>query len=117
MTERYTQAELFARIEGLTVTRLRHYTAVRCVRPVVQDGRPTYLEEDVARLRLLCELAADFDMDEEASVLVLSLLDQIHGLRAELRSIAGAVAEEPVDIRRRIAARAAAARSGDGAGG
>jgi chaperone modulatory protein CbpM len=112
MTMRYTETELVARVDGLTIARLRHYAEVRCVRPALREGEPVYHDEDVARLRLLCELAADFDLDEEASALVLSLLDQIHGLRAQLRALAEAVAGEPDEIRRRIARRAAEARPG-----
>jgi chaperone modulatory protein CbpM len=112
MTVRYTEAEVVARVDGLTVARLRSFTAASCVRPVEQEGRPTFAEPDLARLRLLCELAVDFDLDEEGAALVLSLLDQIHGLRQELRSLAGAVAAEPGEVRRRIAARAASGRPG-----
>jgi chaperone modulatory protein CbpM len=110
MSVHYTEAEVISRVDGLTVTRLRSFTAARCVLPVEREGRPTFAEPDVARLRLLCELAADFDLDEEGAAMVLSLVDQIHGLRQELRVLADAVAGEPDEIRRRIALRAAGAR-------
>jgi hypothetical protein len=35
-------------------------------------------------------------------VLILSLLDQVHGLRHELRSLAAAVDGQPAEIRERI---------------
>jgi chaperone modulatory protein CbpM len=110
MSELYSEAEVLARVNGLTVARLRSYTAARCVRPRLQAGRATYAAPDVARLRLLCELAADFDLDEDAAALVLSLVDQIHGLRGELRVLAAAVGQQPDIVRRQIAADAAAAR-------
>jgi chaperone modulatory protein CbpM len=112
MSVHYTETEVIARVDGLTLARLRTFAAARCVRPVEREGRPTFVEPDVARLRLLCELAADFDLDEEGAAMVLSLVDQIHGLRQELRALADAVAGEPDEIRRRIAHRAAEARPG-----
>jgi chaperone modulatory protein CbpM len=110
VTVTYSETEVVARVDGLTVARLRSFTAARCVRPELRDGRPTFGEPDLARLRLLCELAADFDLDEEAAALVLSLVDQIHGLRAELRALAEAIAAEPEEARRRIAEAAARRR-------
>jgi chaperone modulatory protein CbpM len=44
-------------------------------------------------------------MDEEAAALVLSLVDQIHGLRRQLRGLGEALAVEPADVRDRIRAR------------
>jgi chaperone modulatory protein CbpM len=41
-------------------------------------------EEDIARLRLIEELAQDLGVNEEAIPLVLHLLDQLCGLREEL---------------------------------
>ena len=47
--------------------------------------------------------------------MVVSLVDQIHGLRRALRQLGEAVAAEPGDVRARIRARLAAGRSGAGA--
>jgi chaperone modulatory protein CbpM len=105
VTRHYTETEVVARVRGLTVASLRSYTAIRCVRPELRDGRLTFSEADLARLRLLCELGDDFDLDEESSALVLSLIDQIHGLRRELRTLALALADEPEEVRSRIRAR------------
>lgn len=106
MTTYFTEEEVIARVEGLTVARLRSFTATRSIEPETRDGRAIFAEPDVARLRLLCEISADFDLDEEAAALVLSLVDQIHGLRRALRGLAGAVSEEPEEVRARIRARA-----------
>ena len=105
MSVRYTETEVVARVQGLTIARLRSFTAARCVRPELHDGRPTFAEPDLARLELLCDLTVDFDLDEESSALVLSLVDQIHGLRRELRAVLGAIEEEPEDVRLRIGSR------------
>ncbi|MEL0020845.1 MAG: hypothetical protein VW709_13310 [Rickettsiales bacterium] len=41
---------------------------------------------------------------EEALPVVLSLLDQLHGARRELRSLADAIERQPEDIRRQVLA-------------
>ena len=53
----------------------------------------------------LAELAEDFGMDEDAAGMVVSLLDQIHGLRRRLRGLAVALADEP-DVAAALAAAA-----------
>ena len=59
-------------------------------------------EADKARLRLLEELVEDFDLDPDARSVVVSLIDQIPGLRRQLRRLAEAVAVEHPDVRARI---------------
>ena len=61
-------------------------------------------EVDVARIRLIHEFRYELDIDEDAMDVVLSLLDQVHGLRHELRRIGNAVNAQPEDVRKRIAA-------------
>ena len=63
-----------------------------------------FQEIDVARIRLIHEFRYDLDLDEEAMDVILPLLDQVHGLRRELRRLADAVNAEPEHIRMRIAA-------------
>lgn len=102
MTRFYSETEVVAEIEGLTVTRLRAFVSARCLAPDEREGRLAFAEADVARARLLAELAEDFDLDEEAAALVMSLVDQIHGLRGRLRALAAALAEEPEEVRARL---------------
>lgn len=101
----YSETEVVARIEGMSVTRLRAFIAADCVRPAASEGRLGYDEADLARLRLAADLASDFDLDPEASALVLSLVDQIHGLRHALRQLGEALGEEPQEIRERVRSR------------
>lgn len=98
----YSETEVVARVEGLTVTRLRAFVATRCLAPIEHEGRLAFGEADLARARLLAELALDFELDEEAAALVVSLLDQIHGLRRRLRLLGEALTEEPEEVRARI---------------
>jgi chaperone modulatory protein CbpM len=107
MIRRLSEAEVVASVDGLTVTRLRAFVATECVAPEEREGRLAFAEADVARLRFATELAADFDLDEDAAAVVLSLVDQIHGLRRQLRAVVDAIAAEPEEVRGRIRTRLA----------
>jgi len=101
MNRFYSETEVVAEVRGLTVVQLRAFVAAEYLLPAERDGRLAFVEADVARARLLAELAADFELDAESAGLVLSLIDQIHGLRRQLRALGEAVAEEdPVALDR-----------------
>lgn len=101
-TRFYSETEVVARVNGLTVARLRAFVAAECVAPADREGLPAFRDADVARVRLLAEISDDFDLDPDAASMVVSLVDQIHGLRRELRRLAEAVAAEHPEIRARI---------------
>ena len=105
MMRLYSETEVVARVQGLSVSRLRAFVAAECVAPAEREGRLAFAEADLARVRLLAELASDFDLDEDAAGLVVSLVDQIHGLRMQLRRLGEAVAAEPEEVRTRVAGR------------
>ncbi|HEU0222752.1 MAG TPA: MerR family transcriptional regulator [Paracoccaceae bacterium] len=98
----YTEEEVVAASGRLTLARLRAYVEWDCVAPARAEGGYLYSEADLARLELIAELEEAFGLEAEALGMVLSLVDQIHGLRAELRRLAEAVAAEPDDVRARI---------------
>jgi chaperone modulatory protein CbpM len=102
MSRYYSETEVVAEVQGLTVARLRSFVAAECLVPAEREGRLAFVEADLARARLLAELAADFELDAEAAALVMSLIDQIHGLRRELRALGTAVAAEDANVRRRV---------------
>jgi len=102
MTRVYSETEVVARVEGLTVARLRAFVAAECVAPAERGGRLAFREADLARVRLLEDLVEDFDLDPDAAAVVVSLVDQIHGLRHQLRRLGEAVAAEHPEVRARI---------------
>ena len=102
MTRFYSETEVVARVRGLTVARLRSFVAADCLAPAERQGRLAFGEADVARAQLLEELVEDFELDAEAAAMVVSLVDQIHGLRRELRRLGEAVAVEHPEVRSRI---------------
>lgn len=91
--------------EVLRVVRRLHrrdiqaWTQAGWVRPKRTDQGPFFDDIDVARLRLICDLRKEMALPNDAVPMVLSLLDQIHGLRRELRSLAEAIERQPEDTR------------------
>jgi chaperone modulatory protein CbpM len=94
--------DLIGTVGDLTVQRLHKWIRLGWVRPERREGTAVYHEVDVARVRLLYQLEHEAEFDDKTLPLVLSLLDQIHGLRAELRALAQAVKEQPPHVRERI---------------
>jgi chaperone modulatory protein CbpM len=104
----FSEQDLVVEIRDLSLPRLHKWIRLGWVRPERHEGAARFHEVDVARVRLLNELEHALDFDDDTVPLVLSLLDQIHGLRRELRTLAQAVDEQPEQVRTRI--RAAYAR-------
>jgi chaperone modulatory protein CbpM len=98
-----SEEDLVREVSVLSVQRLHKWIRLGWVRPERREGAAHFHEVDVARVRLLCDLEHDLELDEDTVPLVLSLLDQIHGLRNELRSMAAAIDEQPAAVRERIA--------------
>lgn len=99
---RLREDEVIAEIEEITLRQLRFWVRSGWVRPAQAKDGPRFDELDLARVRLIRELRVDMSLDAQAVPVVLSLIDQIHGLRLELKSITEALDEQPEDIRARI---------------
>jgi chaperone modulatory protein CbpM len=94
------EREVVERLGTLTLTELRLWVSEGWVTP--QADR-SFAEIDVARIRLVCQLRQDLELSEDAVPVVLSLLDQLHGLRNELRHLAQALEKQPEEVRRKVA--------------
>jgi chaperone modulatory protein CbpM len=93
-----SERDLLARVQRLTVTRLRVWVAQGWIKPA--DARaPNYSEADLARAALICNLEDELGFAEEDVPVLLNLIDQIHGLRAELKGLVEALEDLPPDIR------------------
>ncbi len=110
MSRIYTEREVIARVPGLSGARLLRFIEAEIVLPIRRVPEPGFRAVDLARLGLACELADQFDLEGEALALVLSLVDQLHARRAELRRLLGAVAAQPPEVRAQIAAALARGR-------
>jgi chaperone modulatory protein CbpM len=62
--------------------------------PWRQNGILQFSDVDVARAQLICDLRADFGVNDEGISVVLDLIDQIHGLRRMLRTLVSALREQ-----------------------
>ncbi len=78
-------------VPGLTEAELRRWLAQDWVRPVRQAGQPAFRDIDVARIRLILELHTQLEVEEPTVPLVLSLLDQLHATRRQLRLVLDAL--------------------------
>ena len=97
-----SEEDLILEIQELSAQRLHRWIRLGWVRPERHEGSALFHDVDVARVRLLIALEHELEFDEETLPLVLSLLDQIHGLRGELRALVRAVDEQPAHLRERI---------------
>lgn len=93
-----TEEDVVARVSRLTVTRLRVFVSQGLIKPE-EDGTPAYSEADIARAALICNLEDEMGFDEEDVPVLLNLIDQIHGLRSELRGFVEVIDALPPDVR------------------
>ncbi|MBN8898654.1 MAG: hypothetical protein J0H35_10795, partial [Rhodospirillales bacterium] len=68
----------------------------------IQDWE--FEEIDIARVRLVYDLRRAMEVQEDTVPLVLSLLDQVYALRAELRSVLRAIDAQPAPVRESLRA-------------
>lgn len=78
-----SERDVVARVQRLTVTRLRVWVRQGWIKPADQ-AEQSFSEADLARAALICNLEDQLGFAEEDVPVLLNLIDQIHGLRAEL---------------------------------
>ena len=105
-----TEQDLVARVSRLTVMRLRVFVNQGLIKPA--DETPRYSEADLARAALICSLEDELGFNEEDVPVLLSLIDQIHGLRAELQGFVEAIEELPPEVRTTVRLRIEQRRRG-----
>lgn len=102
MTDLFSEDETVAAVTLLNTARLRAFVRSDAVKPMRSEVGLVYRQVDLARLELLCDLTEHFDLGEDELDIILSLIDQLHCVRGELRAIAEAIASESHDVRARI---------------
>jgi chaperone modulatory protein CbpM len=98
----FTEEQVLASVDRLSVRRLRTWVRRGWIQPQPGDGRVVYSEVDVARICLFSELREDLSIDEETLSLIVPLIDQIHGLRRQLRTLGRAVEAQPEPVQDQI---------------
>ena len=114
MSTHFTEDELVSAVANLTRKRLISFVEAEIIVPVQSDAGHVYRHIDIARIELLCDLSEHFDLQDDALGIVISLVDQLHGVRAELRCVLDAVEQEKSDVRNRIGKMVFQARSKTG---
>jgi chaperone modulatory protein CbpM len=104
--------ELLAHFDGLERRELARWIENRWVLPEQHHETWVFHEVDIARVELILDMRRDFAVDDEAMPLVLSLLDQIYGLRRQMRRLSDAIERQPPAIREAI--RQALPKAGEG---
>lgn len=96
------ERDVVARVQRVQLRELRLWVRMGWVKPSEGEGGAVFDELDVARIRLICDLQKDMSLPTDSIPVILSLLDQVHGLRRELRTLADAVDAQPEETRRKI---------------
>jgi len=99
-----TERDIAARVQHVTVTRLRVWVRAGWIRPAAK-AEQGFSEADMARAELIRDLEDKLGFDEEQVPVLLNLIDQIHGLRAELKTMLDALEELPEDVRATVRTR------------
>ncbi|WP_236641329.1 hypothetical protein [Paracoccus aeridis] len=97
-----TRAEILEALPDLTDEELDALIRTGAVLPVASAAGPLFRGIDVARLRLILELEDFYALDGERLALVMSLIDQLNGLRGDMRAMLQAVAAEEPETRARL---------------
>jgi chaperone modulatory protein CbpM len=97
-----TEQDVVQRVVNLTEVRLRTWVARGWLSPAHAEGRHVFTELDVARCNMIRQFRDDLEIDDETVPVVLSLLDQVYGLRRELRNVMRAIGSQPEDVRRQM---------------
>jgi len=93
-----TERDIVSRVQHVTVTRLRVWVRQGWIRPAAKESQG-FSEADMARVALIRDLEDKLGFDEEQVPVLLNLIDQIHGLRAELKTMLDALEALPEEVR------------------
>lgn len=101
---------VLSRLPALDEATLRRWIAQDWVRPLRRGGEPVFAEIDVARLHLILDLRDSLEVEEATMPVVLSLLDQLHETRRQMRRLCEALeaaggGETAEDLIRRLTGR------------
>lgn len=109
----YDEITVIREVRRISLDELRLCVEEGWVRPARAEIGPVFDELDIARLRLICDLREELALPDDALPVILSLIDQLHGMRRELHRLASAVESQPEEIRQAIIAACRAQRNID----
>lgn len=97
-----TFEEVLAAFDALDANELNLWIEEHWILPARQDDVYVFSDVDVARLTLIHEMRFDLGLQTEAVPLMLSLLDQVYGMRSRMRSLMRAIEAQPEETRSAI---------------
>jgi chaperone modulatory protein CbpM len=96
--------DLVAAVPTLQRSDLEIWIREELVVPRQEAGTVLFGDMECARVRLICMLHYDLEIDEDALPLVLSLVDQLYDTRQRLLSLTAAVAAQDKNVQTAIIA-------------
>jgi len=78
------------------------YIELNWVRPIYQENTYYFEDIDVARIRLIYQFKEHMMVEDNALDIILSLMDQLHGTRAQLEILCTAIGAQPDEIQAAI---------------
>jgi chaperone modulatory protein CbpM len=94
--------DLLAAISALQRNDLERWISEGLVAPQQDTGSLLFSDMECARVRLICTLTYELDIDGDTLPVVMSLLDQLYDTRQRLLSLTRAVAGQDKTIRAAI---------------
>ncbi len=98
------ERDVVARVARVELRELRLWVREGWIKPAEGENGPVFDDLDVARIRLVCDLRKEMALPTDSMPVILSLLDQLHGTRRELRDLAAAIEAQSPEVRRAIVA-------------
>jgi chaperone modulatory protein CbpM len=96
--------DLLEAISPLQRSDLEAWISEELIAPVDDEGTLHFTEMEYARVRLICTLHYELEIDLDALPVVLSLVDQLYDTRQRLLSLTAAVAAQGKDVQEGIIA-------------
>ena len=96
--------DILAAISALQRSDLETWIREEMVVPRQEAGALVFSEMELARIRLICTLHYELEMDVDTLPVVLSLVDQLYGTRQKLLSITAAVTAQDKSVQAAIIA-------------
>lgn len=104
--------DLLATISALQRSDLERWISEELVAPQQNGGSLMFSDMECARIRLICTLTYELDVDDNALPVVLSLLDQLYDTRQRLLSLTRAIKTQDETVQLAIAAATSQQQSG-----
>jgi chaperone modulatory protein CbpM len=96
--------EILEQISALQESDLTTWISEKLISPQEEAGAMLFSDMEFARVRLICTLRYELEIDLEALPIILSLIDQLYDTRRRLLSMTAAVAAQDSPVKSAILA-------------